>query len=343
MSPADDQLRELVRRFATLDMTGWDDAAFDRALTHLDWRPPQPSAEEPRRELKYPRMWNYEDYRQGCHGESHEEYDTGLGTGLGEVARHGSETGSEISVPVGEGTDLFLRLRSALEDTLGPPMITRGPGPLLRWHHPAQLLELEHASGYTSLRVVPTEAVEKDEYTSAKWAEPEHGLEQLGYWQVAGPGADWTPGGYWADDWSQFEERLATTLRSVVQDFALLDGPGHFTVVVRTPENYRFVQWTTLADWTLQIQARVPDDLGHAWSEPMAELGWRPSDPSDIEGMVVRDFRVLGPQEATTAARMLVGALQAYGVAYEDLWYELISPNVDLFGIGLPNRHGGRI
>jgi hypothetical protein len=342
MPAADDQLRELARRFAALDMAGWDEAAFDRAIDHLGFRPPREPAGEGRRS-RYPRLWNYEDYRPGCDGESHEMYDTGLGTGPGEVARHGSEIGSEISVAVGEGEEVFHRLRSALEEVLGPPSVMRGPGPLLRWRHPVRLLELEHADGFTSLRVSPTDAVERDEHLSANWAEAEDGLEQLGYWQILGRGWDWAPGGYWADDWDQFEERLAVTLRSVVRDFALLDVPGPFTVVVCTPGEYQFVQWSTFEDRTLHIETHVPPgDSAPAWSEAMAELGWRPPASADFGDLLTRDFPTLGWPEAETAAGMLVGALKAYGVDFEDLWHEVISPNVDLLGIGLPTRPGAR-
>ena len=343
MSPTDDQIRELVRRFATLDMAGWDEAAFDRALAHLGWRPPEASADEPRRRQRYPRLWNYEDYGRGCDGESHEEYDTGLGTALGEVARHGSEVGSEISVPVGEGPEVFRRLRSALEEALGPPSFMRGPGPQLRWRHPVRLLELEHAGGYTSLRVSPTDAVDRAEHLWAEWGEPEYRLEQFGYWQMFGRGWEWAPGGHWADEWAQFEEMLADTLHSVVRDFALLDEPDRFTVVVCTPDDFRFVQWTTSEDRGLHLQARVPGGSGPGRQEAMAELGWQPPDSRDLEGFVIRDFPAFGRQEATTAARMLVGALQSYDVAFEDLWHEVISPDVELIGIGLPARHGARI
>ncbi|TDC57771.1 hypothetical protein E1281_03615 [Actinomadura sp. KC345] len=343
MPLTDDQVRELVGRFATLDMTGWDEAAFDRAPAHLGWLPTRASAEERKRSRLYPRLWNYEDFRPGCKGESHDQYDTGLGTGLGQVARHGSDLGSEISVPVGEGEDLFLSVRAALEETLGPPSIMRGPGPLLRWRNPVRLLELEHAGGHTSLRVSPTDAVDRDEHLSSNWAEPEHTLEQLGYWQVLGRGWDWAPGGVWADDWNQFEEQLATTLGSVVRDFALLDVPDRFTVVVRTPEDLRFVQWTTFEDWTLHLQARVPDDPGPGWSEAMADLGWQPADSRDLDGLLTCDFPTVGWQEAQTAARMLVGALRSYGVPFDDLWHEVISPDVELLGIGLPTKRGGRV
>ncbi|MEV5571766.1 hypothetical protein AB0L06_17075 [Spirillospora sp. NPDC052269] len=70
MTPTDDQVRELVRRFVTLDMTGWDDAAFDRALVHLGWSPRQDAVEE-----RFP-------------GSG--DYDTGLGTGYGSCYRHGA-------------------------------------------------------------------------------------------------------------------------------------------------------------------------------------------------------------------------------------------------------------
>ncbi|MGI5200315.1 TY-Chap domain-containing protein [Spirillospora sp. CA-108201] len=332
MPLADDQIRELVRRFATLDMTGWDTAAFDQALAHLNWQPWRYSADEQKWKREFPRLWD------------REEYDTGLDTGRGCFSRHGADdVRSSISIRVGEGDELFLRLRSALERLLGPPSIMRGPGPLLRWRLPVQLLELERGSGgHTALGIRPTAAVEEDEYRMSNWAEPEDGLGVLGYWQVIGQGADWVPGGYWTDDWTQLEERLAATLQSVVQDFALLDGPGHFTVVVRTGVDRSFVQWTTHSGWTLQIEAGVPDDSGPSWSEAMAELGWQPSDSPDTEGCVIRRFPTLDAQEHTTAARMLVGALQSYGVAFEDLSYQVISPDVDLLGIGL-TRYENRI
>lgn len=338
-----DQVGELARRFATLDMTGWDDAAFDRALTHLGWRPTRASAEEREQSRTYPRLWDYEDFRPGCKGESHEAYDTGLGTGLGQMARHGSDIGSEISVPVGEGQEVFRQLRAALEEILGAPSIMRGPGPLLRWRHPVRLLELEHAGDHTSLRVSPTDAVDRDEHLASNWGEPEYVLEQIGYWQVLGRGWDWAPGGSWADDWPEFEERLATTLRSVVRDFALLDIPDRFTVVVCTPQDRRFVQWTTFEDQTLHLQARIPDDPDPGWSEAMAELGWQPPDDRALEGLLVRDFPAFDWQHANTAAHMLVAALRSYDVPFEDLWHEVISPDVDLLGIGLPTKQGGRI
>jgi hypothetical protein len=291
MPLADDQVRELVRRFAALDMTAWDDAAFDRALATLGWRPTQASAEERKQSRRYPRLWNYEDFRPGCKGESHEQYDTGLGTGLGEVARHGSDIGSEISVSVGEGEELFRRLRAALEETLGPPSIMRGPGPLLRWRHPVRLLELEHAGGRTSLRVSPTDAIDRDEHLTSTWAESEAALEQIGYWQVLGRGWDWAPGG---------------------------------------------------EDRTLHLQARIPGDPGPGWSETMTELGWQPPDDPDLEGLLVRDFPAFDWQQAGAAAHMLVGALRSYCVPFEDLWHEVISPDVDLLGIGLPTEHGDR-
>ncbi|MEW2352625.1 hypothetical protein [Spirillospora sp. NPDC029432] len=219
----------------------------------------------------------------------------------------------------------------------------RGPGPLLRWRRPVQLLELEHVGGHTSLRVSPTDAVDRHEHLWSEWAEPEYRLELFGHWQVLGRGWGWAPGDHLADDWPEFERQLAATLLSVVQDFALLDVPDRFTVVVCTPEDFRFVQWTTFEDWTLHLQARIPENPAPGWSETMAELGWRPPDHHDLDGLLVRDFPALGWEEAGTAARMLVGALQSYDVAFEDLWHEVISPDVDLVALGLPTRHGGRL
>ncbi|MFC5182506.1 TY-Chap domain-containing protein [Actinomadura harenae] len=327
MVPTDDQIRELVRRFATLDMTGWDDAAFDRAAAHLGWRPVTDDA--------------------GARPSRTEWYDTGIGTGQGYLARNGADDeGSTVSVSMGDGDELFLRVRSALVDELGAASIMRGPGPLLRWRGPVRLLELERIGDRAHLAVRPTEAVENDEYRTAKWAEPDDGLGLLGYWQVIGrgPELDGTsfPGGYWADDWTEFEERLATTLSAVVRDFALLDGPGHFTVVVRTPGDRRFVQWTTDEDWTLHIEAGRPSDADAAWPDAMTALGWDLANTPDDEPCVAHAFPALDVDGAATAARMLVGALRSFGVAFEDLWHQVISPNVDLLGIGIPTRHGDR-
>ncbi|MEV4253086.1 hypothetical protein AB0J52_07930 [Spirillospora sp. NPDC049652] len=326
MAPTDDQVRELVRRFTALDMTGWDDPAFDRALARLGWQP-TPDA--------------------GRQGVRSEEYDTGLGTGRARVARHGADDGETgLHVRVGEGDELFLRVRSALVDELGAPSIMRGPGPLLRWRGPVRLLELERIHDGVHLSVRPTEAVENDEYRTAKWAEPEDGLGRLGYWQVVGSGPDLDglliPGGYWADDWTEFEGRLATTLRSVVEDFRLMDFPTYFTVVVHASDHH-FVQWTTDRDWTLHLEAALTGDPGSAWADAMTGLGWQIPDLPDDFSCATREFPTLGPEEAERAARMLVGALRSYGVAYEDLWHQVISPDLDLLGIGIPSRRGGRV
>ncbi|WP_026413266.1 TY-Chap domain-containing protein [Actinomadura oligospora] len=325
MAPTDDQARDLVRRFATLDMTGWDDPAFDRAAAHLGWRP--------------------KDAAEG-RGSRSEDYDAGPGTSYGLFFRGGADHHeTRVLVRVGEGDELFLRVRSALMDELGAPSIMRGPGPLLRWRGPVRLLELERIGDGAFLTARPTEAVENDEYRTAKWAEPEDGLGLLGHWQVVGRGPEldglFLPGGYWADDWTEFEERLATTLHSVVRDFALMDGPGHFTVVVRTPEDH-YVQWTTHPDWTLEIHASLTGDRDSAWADTMTGLGWLLSDVTEDDFCVTREFPALDDEDAKTAARMLVGALRSHGVAFEDLWHEVISPNVDLLGIGIPTRHGAR-
>ncbi|MFC4907682.1 TY-Chap domain-containing protein [Actinomadura gamaensis] len=330
MAPTSDQLPELARRFAALDMTGWDDAAFDRAVTHLGWRRTQDGSEggTPLR-------------------TDREEYETGLGTGPGLLARHGSDderTG--ISVRVGEAGEFFPRLRAALEDALGAPSIMRGPGPLLRWRGPVRLLELERLGDDAYLRIVPTEAVENDEYRTAKWAEPEDGLEQLGYWQIVGRGPElaglFLPGGYYAEDWAEFENRLATTFSSILNDFSLLEKRDDFTVVVRTPGEHGFVQWTTDRDWGLHIEAAIPPDHDPAWRETMTGLGWPLDDTPEGEFCVADDFSEPGTDEANIAARMLVGALKSYGFPFEDLWYERISRDPDLLGIGLPTRHGDR-
>ncbi|MCP2342823.1 TY-Chap domain-containing protein [Actinomadura rupiterrae] len=326
MSPTDDQIRELVHRFATLDMTGWDDAAFDRAAAHLGWRP---AASVPE--------WRRSD----------ELYDTGLGTDHGSFARHGSGSEeSRISVRVGEGDELFLRMRAALQRRLRKPSVMRGPGPLLRWRGPVRLLELERMSDAAYLTVRPTEPVENDEYRTAKWAEPEDGLGLLGYWQVVGRGPElegaFFPGGYYADDWDEFEERLARTLESVVGDYGLLEKDGHFTVVVHAPGD-RFVQWTTGLDWSLYIEAGKPPGHGGAWVDAMTELGWPMADSARNEPTVGHEFPVVGAEEAATAARMLVGALKSHGVDFEGLWYAPISADPDLLGIGLPTRPNGRV
>ncbi|WP_262401567.1 hypothetical protein [Actinomadura sp. CNU-125] len=96
------------------------------------------------------------------------------------------------------------------------------------------------------------------------------------------------------------------------------------------------MQWSTREDWSLQIEAFIPEDAGPGWSDAMAALGWHPSDSSDTDGLVIGRFPNAGAEEATTAARMLVGALRSYGVAFVDLWYQLISPDMFLLGIGLP-------
>ncbi|GAA2701543.1 hypothetical protein [Nonomuraea recticatena] len=68
----------------------------------------------------------------------------------------------------------------------------------------------------------------------------------------------------------------------------------------------------------------------------MAELGWLPPDSPDTEGRLIRRFPTLAAQEATTAARLLTGALRAYGPDFSDLWHQVISPRVHLLGIALP-------
>ncbi|MFC9971136.1 hypothetical protein ACFVH6_09570 [Spirillospora sp. NPDC127200] len=338
MPPTDDQIRELVRRFTCLEVNGWDEAAFDHARAHLGWSPAQYSAREQEWAARFPNL------RRG------EEYDTGLGTGRGSFTR--SDTMYDrpsIQVRVGQDDDLFRSLRSALEESLGSPSIMRGPGPLLRWRGSDRLLELERIRGSSYLAVRPTEAVEADEYQTAKWAESEDGLGQLGYWQVTGRGPEmmgtFIPGGYWVDSWEKFQEELAETLRSVVQDFTLLDGPGHFTVVVHTPGDRRFVQWTTHdPDWTLEIQAAIPPNADSAWKANMAEAGWlAASDPSVKDHVLVRLFPDLDMEGAATASRMLVDALCSYDVPFEDLWHQVISPDVRLLGIGLPTHPGGRV
>lgn len=328
MALSDDQVRELVRRFAAVEMDGWDDAAFGRAREVLGWRAPEYSEKEPRS-------------RRGVPSAEREEYDTGLGTDRGVFERHGAgDERSQIRVRAGEGDGLFRRLRAALEAELGGPSILRGPGPLLRWRGSVRLLELERTRDGVHLRIRPAAVVENAEYQTARWGDAEYGPAVLGYWQVVGRRTDeadlFVPGGYLADGWARFEEMLATTLGSVVQDFALLEDLGAFIVVVPTPEDRRFVQWWA-SESTLEIEAAIPDEADAAWSAAMAELGWRPSDSPDTAGRVIREFPALGDEEAATAARMLVGALRSYGVAFEDLWHQVISPNVHLLGIGLPS------
>ncbi|GAA2726132.1 TY-Chap domain-containing protein [Actinocorallia aurantiaca] len=335
MALDDDQVRELVRRFVAIEMGGWDDAAFGRALEVLGWRAAEYSDEE------------LEWQRRRRRPSGREEYETGLGTGRGVFARHGAgDERSQISVRAGEGEELFRRLRSAIEDELGVPSVMRGPGPSLRWRGKDRLLELEHGRLGVYLELRPLEAVENAEYQVAKWGEAEDGLGPLGYWQVVnwkeGEADLFVPGGYFADGWAEFEERLAKTLVAVVRDFALLGDLGDFVVVVRAPGDRRFVQWYASGPM-LWIEAGIPDESDAAWSAAMAESGWLPSD-SEGSGklLVIREFPVLGDEEAATAAHMLVGTLQSYGAAFEDLWYELISPDVHLLGIGLPTRPGGR-
>lgn len=326
MTLTDDPMRELVRRFVALDMTGWDDAAFDRALAHLGWSPAKDSAEG----------WRPKG----------EWFDTDLGTGSGTFSRHGADDDQTgIRVRVGDGDEVFRKVRAALEEELGAPTVMRGPGPLLRWRGPVRLLELERFSGTTYLEVKPAEGVENSEYRTAKWAEPEDGLGVLGYWQIVGrvPEAEGMsiPGGYWADGWKEFEDRLTTTLWSVVEDFALMDGPDDFITVVQTPGDC-FVQWCTLSGWSLRIEARILSERDAAWTDAMTALGWEVADVPATEPTVAHEFGTLGRDEAATAARMLVGALQAGGVAFEDLWHQVIAPDVDLLGIGIPTRHGDR-
>lgn len=324
---ADDWIHELAHRFATLDMTGWDDAAFDRARAHLGWQPRRYTTEEQELRQAHPELVR-----------SQEEFDTGSGSGTGRFARRGAEdAGSRISLAAG-GAEAFPRLRSALEELLGPPFSMRGPGPVLRWRDPVRLLELEHDGG-ARLTIRPTDPVEADEYQASKWAEPEDGLQELGYWLAPGPEMDFVPGGYFAQDWAQFEQWLATTLRSVIGDFALLDPDTHFTVAVRTPSGH-CAQWTTLPGWSLRLEARDPDVPG--WRQSMAELGWQPPGPDDEPDWLVREHPVVDDQAAATAARMLVGALRSYGDPFEELWYLLISPDIHLLGIGLPDRQGSR-
>ncbi|RSN68561.1 MULTISPECIES: hypothetical protein [Actinomadura] len=336
MPPTDEQIQGLVKKFVALDLRKWDDAEIDQALAFLGWRRAQGKVRG------YPVSYCYEDYAAGCHGETHEMYDTGLGPG--EVARHGGEYGSEISVGVGKGDDVFGLVREALVDFLGPPSITRGPGPLLRWRDPLRMLEVDRCGEHSTLRVVPTEAVDLEEWRTSKWADEDTGLELLGSWQMVGPGAEWFPGGFWSeeDDWGQFENRLAVILQSVVEELPLLGVSQHFTVVVHLPNEVGFVQWTTYDDWTLRIEASVPRPSPRpGWAEEMAELGWRPWE-EDLSLLLVREFPTVGWQEAKTAARMLVGALRSYGGDFEDLWHQVISPDIWLLTIGLPDREGGR-
>ncbi|MFI6818188.1 TY-Chap domain-containing protein [Nonomuraea sp. NPDC050328] len=328
MTHDDAQLRELVRRFAGLDLAGWDDAAFDRAREHLGWQPARYTPEEEALRTRFPRLYG-------------EEYDTGLGGERGTFARHGADdVRTQISLRVGKGDEIFLALRSLLEEVLGPPSLLRGPGPMLRWRHPVRLLELERFSGTALLRVCPAVAVEKDEYQVARWAEAEDGLGQLGYWQMITRRPEATdlfiPGGYVANDWAELEERLAETLRSVVADFALLDPSSHFTAVIRTPRERAFAQWTTDAQWGLEIQAGIPTDAGPTWEADLIALGWSPPRSPDDKGRLIRHFPVLGREEAETAARLLVAALRSYGVPYAGLSHLVVSPPVGLLGIGLP-------
>lgn len=314
---ADAGIRELARRFATVDMTGWDDDAFDRARAHLEWQPPRHTTSQ----------------------QDRVEYDTGLGANRGLFARHGADDAeSRISFRAGTDTATFHQLRSALDELLGPPFSTRGPGPVLRWRDPVRLLELAHDDG-AHLTIRPTDPVEANEYRTSKWAEPEDGLQELGYWLAPGPEMDFVPGGYLAQDWAQFEEWLATTLRSVIGDFGPLVPDTHFTVAIRTPDHC--AQWTTRPDWSLRLEAMDPDIPG--WRQSMAELGWQPPGSHDEPNWMVREHLKVDEQGAATAARMLVGALRSYGDRFEELWYLLISPDIHLLGIGLPDRQGGRL
>ncbi|MEU4332542.1 TY-Chap domain-containing protein [Nonomuraea dietziae] len=331
MTPDDAQLRELVRRFATLDLAGWDDASFDRAREHLGWQAAVYSPEQEARRARFPRLY------------SAEEYDTALGAESGTFARHGADdVRTRVSLRAGQGDELFLALRSLLEELLGPPSLLRGPGPLLRWRGPVRLLELERVRGTAYLRACPAEAIEKDEYRTAQWAEAEDGLGQLGYWQMIGRRPEATdlfiPGGYAANDWAEFEERLAETLRSVVADFALLAPSSHFTAVIRTPRERAYAQWTTDPAWGLEIQAAIPAEPSPTWESDLIGLGWSPPDSPDTEGRLIRRFPVLGPEEAQTAARLLVAALRTYGVPFADLSQLVISPPVHLLGLGLPTH-----
>lgn len=327
----DDQVRELVRRFAAVEMAGWDDAAFERAREVLGWRTAEYSDDEQRRRLKYPPV------------STREQYETGFGADRGVFARHGAaDENSQISLRVGDGDALFRRLRSAFEDVLGPPSVMRGPGPSLRWRSPVRLLELERRWGGVHVSIRPAVAMERAEYRMARWGEAEDGLGMLGHWQVVGRREDvFVPGGYLAAGWAEFEERLATTLESAVQDFALLNIAEDFLVVVRAPGVRRFVQWSTRGR-SLRIEAGVPDGYDPAWSAAMTGLGWEPPDPENDEHLAFGELAMLGKEEAATAARMLVGALRSHGAALEDLWHEVISPDVHLLGTGLPSSPGGR-
>ncbi|WP_405615071.1 DUF6301 family protein [Streptomyces sp. NBC_01511] len=336
---SDARIGDLIRSFSALDLGSWERPDIERVLAECGW--------------------SLVEERGGSLS-----FSTGLPTGVG-YASTDLDDSPALTLTLARGlghaeaAEVFHTAAGHAEDVLGVPPLRGGPGPWLRWRRPGTTprLRFRHGSANEATAGVVLELLATDRYENQETRAAQHLGKQPSSWfrtvHTAATDGMFTPGNDVAEDWADFEHRLARTLHALVRDVPML-GELPLSLVIderddgeRTPAEIPTC-FVRLADGVLRVES--PADPKPDLVLTLTELGWTPPSkewitvlttddwsnaPDDGSPSFFRDWPMTSRTAADDAARLVVGALRAVGASLPALTY-WVGRNGDNTGVRLP-------
>ncbi|MFI6288867.1 DUF6301 family protein [Streptomyces sp. NPDC051018] len=336
---SDDQIGDLVRAFAVIDLGDWGRPDIERVLAEHGW-----SLDREREKVL-------------C-------FSTGLPTGSGYAD---TDTGYSpaLSVTLADGVghaeavEVFHTARRYAEELLGPAPMRGGFGPWLRWRRDGATprLRFSRASREPVTASVRLELLATDPYEYREASAVDHLGEPPYSWcrivhtdEMEGV---LIPGDTIAQSWEDVERGMAGTLEDLAEDLPVL-GEQPLTLLIEdwsddsrepTDKPTCYVRFT---DGVLTVECPasptpelVPVLTELGWTEPSAdwaavaagEWDWT----SDPEGnpSFSREWPTTSPAAPADAARLVTGALRATGATLPGLSY-WVGRNGESLGVNLP-------
>jgi hypothetical protein len=298
------QLTDLLRRLQRVDFGRWGQSDITTAVDGLGWKLQHGEIDVG--------MWRAEtSYETGAAIIDRIPPNTNIRTANEFYAIELMVLRSAVRGEAGENhrTIVFREVLRIMLKEFGPPDVRGGDGgPWVRWRDKVLTVELHlrRFHGGVSLRLLATDALEQLEAESIR----------------RGDVSGWTaysrrpnlPSEPAVDDLGEFTARLSGVLIDLAGDVPVVDTEG--TIILRTGDwSARYV--LAAVDGSIRVEASAAVKNPHRDGvRYLAGLGFR--EPSARIPNWSRQFGDAGREATSSAARMMVDALRAFGI--EDLY-----------------------